>query len=314
MADFPQKPLQGGEGHQAHEQQGQPTAQPVQMTKKQRREQKKQDKLTKRIEAEKAKKRGKYIKLGIVAGVIVLVIGIVAVFWGYTPDATEIDDAGDTSDPFKGAEDAPIVIREFGDFQCPACGAAAPIVAEVVANNSDVKLVFNDFPLERIHPNAVPAAEIAECAYRAGGNDLFWKVHDIFYDEQSSWSSAHGARSDLMDLAVQAGADRDSLDECVKNDDPRDSVKVDQNQATSLRVNSTPTFFVNDERILGVQTLEEWNEILDRIREDLPEETESEVVADDSVNEEINEEATGDTEEETEEQVEEGEKGESSEE
>jgi len=74
-------------------------------------------------------------------------------------------------------------VLEFGDFECPYCGQAEPTIETVLQNNPDVRLVFKNFPLEDIHPHALPAAIAAECALDQG---RFWEMHDAIYANQAA--------------------------------------------------------------------------------------------------------------------------------
>jgi len=91
-------------------------------------------------------------------------------------------------DPFKGNPDAPITIIEFSDFQCPFCAqfhsSTLLQIQENYVDTGKVKFVYRDFPIQEIHPNAVPAAVAAECANEQG---LFWQYHDKLFENQNSW-------------------------------------------------------------------------------------------------------------------------------
>ena len=94
------------------------------------------------------------------------------------------------NDPIIGNPDAPITIIEFSDFQCPFCARfhiqTLPTIMEEYIEKGDVKLVFRDFPLQSIHPNAVPASVAAECANEQG---KFKQMHDILFEKQNEWSN-----------------------------------------------------------------------------------------------------------------------------
>ncbi len=85
--------------------------------------------------------------------------------------------------PVRGPADAWVTVLEFGDFECPYCGEEEPTVKQLLQNNVDVRLVFKNFPLESVHPHALPAAIAAECALDQG---KFWEMHDAIYADQAA--------------------------------------------------------------------------------------------------------------------------------
>ena len=101
-------------------------------------------------------------------------------------------------DPIIGNPDAPITIIEFSDFQCPFCARfhiqTLPTIMEEYIEKGDVKLVFRDFPLQSIHPNAVPASVSAECANEQG---KFKEMHDILFEKQNEWSNLETSTSEI---------------------------------------------------------------------------------------------------------------------
>lgn len=244
-----------------------------QLTKKQRREQRRLEKLAQREAEANAEKRKKLMRYTIVGVIVVGVVGAYIAIKVFTPDASEVTADENTVDPYKGPEDAPIVIQEFGDFECPACAAAAPIMTDLLEANDDIKLVFNDFPLESIHKHARYASQVGECAYTTGGNEVFWPLHDLLYEKQSEWSSqsVSAAKDTILGLVEEVGADKATIESCADESATKAAVRGDQAEGTRLRVSSTPSFFINDQRVVGVKSLEDWQEIVDRVRDDLPE-------------------------------------------
>src|SRR5579862_3148561 len=88
-----------------------------------------------------------------------------------------------------GPEHAPVVLVEYGDFECPLCKQAAPTVRMLLERFAGrVRLVFRHFPLEEAHPHALAAAEAAECA---GGQGKFWEMHDLLFAHQEHLKLAH---------------------------------------------------------------------------------------------------------------------------
>jgi protein-disulfide isomerase len=151
--------------------------------------------------------------------------------------------------PSKGPADAPVVIVEFGDFQCPSCRQLDVILRELLPEYPQVRLVFKDFPLEQIHPWAMTAALVGRCAYQQS-SDAFWKVHDLIYDNQER-ITPETAYEKLLQLGVDAGLDPAALRACVANPQTAESVRKSIAEGQSLDVNSTPTSFINGRALVG---------------------------------------------------------------
>lgn len=176
---------------------------------------------------------------------------VVAIIWGVSAlgkvDSTEITQL--TADPGTGPTDAPVLLQEYGDFQCPACAAASPIVKAVLEDYGDqVRFEYNDFPLPQ-HTNAPSAAVAAQCA---ADQEMFIAFHDMLYAQQNEWSSLDipTAESTFEEYADQLGLDMTAYVECTTDPATEERVNEDVDEARQLNVNSTPTFFVNGTRVV----------------------------------------------------------------
>src|ERR1700721_2740246 len=154
---------------------------------------------------------------------------------------------GGKDDHVLGPADAPVTLVEYGDYQCPACGAAHPMVKVILKHlGAKVRFVFRNMPLIEIHPNAELAAEAAEAAAAQG---KFWEMHDALYEHQD----------ELGPDLVRAFAKRPRFEEDLVSRRFRDHVKRDFMGGVRSGVNGTPTFFVDTARydgILDEQSLE----------------------------------------------------------
>ncbi|MFQ6136552.1 MAG: DsbA family protein [Candidatus Hydrothermarchaeales archaeon] len=160
-------------------------------------------------------------------------------------------------DPSKGPEDAPVIIVEFSDFQCPFCAKASLVVEEIVDTYRDkVRLVYRDFPLSSIHPNAQKAAEAAECANDQG---KFWEYHDTIFANQGRL----GVNS-LKQYAKDLDLDTDQFDQCLDSGRYEAEVKKDLQDGIKLGVTSTPTFFINGKKIVGAQPFSTFEQVIER--------------------------------------------------
>jgi protein-disulfide isomerase len=149
----------------------------------------------------------------------------------------------------KGTGD--ILVEEFSDFQCPACGAAYPELKRFFEGNASdrVKFVYKHFPLTQIHPQAYKAAEAAECADEQG---KFWEYHDKLFENQRSL-----LRSNLITFAEQIGLDKDKFTSCLDSGRMSGRVQAGIDEGNSRGVRSTPTFFINGQKYEGVLTAEQ---------------------------------------------------------
>jgi protein-disulfide isomerase len=155
-------------------------------------------------------------------------------------------------DHVQGAADARVTLVEYGDYQCPGCGAAYPMVKAILNRlGAKLRFVFRNMPLNEIHPFAEMAAEAAEAAGAQGG---FWEMHDGLYEHQAELGP------ELMSvLARRLHLDVPRFEQDLVSRKFRDHVKRDFMGGVRSGVNGTPTFFIDGERydgILDEQSLE----------------------------------------------------------
>lgn len=172
--------------------------------------------------------------------------------------------AGRTRKPFspdapayrvKGPADAKIVIVEFSDFECPACRYAEPILRGLLKlHEGKVRFVFKNFPLERMHRWARPAALAAECAGRQG---KYWELHGKLYDEQEKWAHATDALKNWEVYAKEFKLNVPAWKACLQDPAVNAVVSQDVQDGLDAWVGSTPTFFINGRRFAGGQQLGE---------------------------------------------------------
>lgn len=163
-----------------------------------------------------------------------------------------------------GREDAPVVIYEFADFQCPACATYAwqvtPLIKERLVEPGLVRYVYYDFPLA-MHPNGFLASRAGRCANEQG---KFWVYHDLVYGQQSRWAAEQDATGIFVELAGQAGLNPDAFESCLRSDRYAREVTESLKLGESLGVNSTPTLFVNGRRLPNPPSFGELEEIVRR--------------------------------------------------
>jgi protein-disulfide isomerase len=146
--------------------------------------------------------------------------------------------------PRKGNARAPVTLVEFSDFQCPFCQRFFQTLNQIERDyGQNVSIIYRQFPIESIHPFAVPAAEASLCANDQG---KFWEFHDAMFTDQ-----AHIALSDLRAKASTLGIDRRKFDECVESRRFKEQVQKDIAEGARLGVNGTPAIFVNGIELRG---------------------------------------------------------------
>lgn len=135
--------------------------------------------------------------------------------------------------------EAKVTVVEFGDYQCPACGAAHPIFEQLKKDNAgtSVRFVYRQFPLSNIHEHAQLAAEAALAAQAQG---KFWEYHTLLFENQNKL-----ARDDLFEYAGRVGLDRPTFTRALDEGTYREEVKQGQTDGNIVGVQGTPTFFIN---------------------------------------------------------------------
>jgi protein-disulfide isomerase len=159
-------------------------------------------------------------------------------------------------DHIEGDANAPCTLVEYGDYQCPHCGRAYPIIKRVQKHfGKRLRFVFRNFPLNEIHAQAETAAETAEFAAAQG---KFWEMHDALFENQSRFSPAF-----FPELAQKLGLDPAGLREALAAEKYRAHVRSDFMSGARSGVNGTPTFFINGLRLDGPWDYEDLVEAID---------------------------------------------------
>lgn len=149
-------------------------------------------------------------------------------------------------DHIQGDPDAPVTLVEYGDYECPHCAAAHPMVQQLQARFAGkLRFVFRNFPMSRLHPNAEAAAQTAEFAASHG---KFWPMHDLLLENQARLSHRVFA-----ELAESLGLDAAELATALEKYTFERHVHLDFTSGVRSGVNGTPTFFLNGERYDGAK-------------------------------------------------------------
>ncbi len=174
-------------------------------------------------------------------------------------------------DPVIGNPDAPITIIEFTDFQCPFCARfhtqTLPLIFEEYIEPGKVKLVVRDFPIQSIHPNAVPAAVASECANEQG---KVKEMHDMLFYNQNQWGKQKTADavSLFSQYATEIQLDQEIFDSCIISGKYIDEIQNDLNDGRKYGVTGTPGFFIGNDQLgyvelKGAQPFDSFKKVID---------------------------------------------------
>jgi protein-disulfide isomerase len=198
----------------------------------------------------------------IVVGIILL--SAAALFFASmsrTPQASVPFPAVRADDHVKGASSSPVVLVEYLDFECEGCGAYYPVVKQLESEFGDrVTFVARYFPLPS-HRNSMPAALAAEAAGKQG---KFWEMHDLMFENQKEWGEKQVETPEVFEgFAERLGLDMAKFRSDVTSPETRARVERDISEAKELGVNSTPSFFLNGERLRNPGSYEAMKALLE---------------------------------------------------
>lgn len=155
---------------------------------------------------------------------------------GDVPSVTANVPGPQAGDFIVGSPNAPIVLIEYSDFQCPYCQMIYPTLKKITSeSNGQVAWIMREYPLYQIHPNAMPAANAAECIADQLGNDAFWKFADVIFGDQSKMSDSYYAQ-----IAQTLGANISTYNTCVKNQTFLSKIQKDTAAAQASGGQGTP--------------------------------------------------------------------------
>jgi protein-disulfide isomerase len=147
----------------------------------------------------------------------------------------------------RGRADAPLLLEEYGDFQCPPCGFFHPILKRIEGEfERDVRVSFHHYPLTNMHKYAAEAARAAEAAALQG---KFWQMHDMLFEKQKEWSDAPAARPVFLGYARTLGLDIEKFTQDMDSTPVSSRVLNDTNVGSARGVTGTPTVFLNGREV-----------------------------------------------------------------
>jgi len=162
----------------------------------------------------------------------------------------------------KGEDLAQVTLIEYSDFQCPACAAYYPLINQIKDDFGDnLKLVYRHFPLTSIHKNALVSAQAAEAA---GLQGKFWEMHNALFEHQADWSELDDPTSKFIEYATNLELDIEKFANDLASDEVNQKVKDDLDSALDLKINATPTFFMNGKRITNPKNYDAFKSLIEK--------------------------------------------------
>lgn len=189
--------------------------------------------------------------LWLMAATLLILAGfVIYAAWGGGNGSGEISDIEPITDKdqIKGNRSAQNILIEYSDFQCPACAAFYPVVKELAGKyGATTVIAYRHFPLPQ-HKNAELAAKASEAAALQGG---FWEMHDAIFESQKDWSDlgAGEAEKFFLSLAEKINLETKRFSEDMESEPVKDKVEKDRLSGVRAKVNATPTFFLNGQKL-----------------------------------------------------------------
>lgn len=167
-------------------------------------------------------------------------------------------------DQIQGSTSAPIILTEYGDYQCPFCGTFYPWIKQAQKEFGDkLAVVYREFPLSEIHPNANAAGWAAEAAAKQG---KFWEMHDQLFASQAYWEKEQNPITKFTDYADTLGLNKDQFVKDYNSDEIHKKVEADRAAGEKIGINATPTIFLNGKSLTTLpQSYEELKQKLNDI-------------------------------------------------
>ena len=198
----------------------------------------------------------------------IILIACILIFFGIiiaTKKDSETGSDGNytfkTTDKVRGDGAKGVTLTEYGDFECPACGAYYPIVEQVFEKyKGDIKFEFRNFPLRQIHQHAMVAHRAAAAADDQG---KFWDMYNLLYQNQETWKTQSDPSSTFRGFAESLKLDMPRYDAAFKSNFVNDVINKDLEKGQELGITGTPTFFIDGKKIESPKGLEDFSKAID---------------------------------------------------
>lgn len=173
---------------------------------------------------------------------------------------------GVDDDPQLGKADAKVTIIEFGDYQCPLCRAfwrdTLPRIKKEYVETGRVRIVFRDFPIQAVHPEATMTAVAAECAEDQG---KYWEFHDKVFREQDRRGRdvVRYRIADVKRWATEVGLEAAAFNDCLDSERHKAEVQKDHQDGADIGMNGTPVFFINGRALVGAHPFPAFQKVIE---------------------------------------------------
>lgn len=191
----------------------------------------------------------RYLPFIIIAAVLVAAVAVVWKLWRKNNAGPTLETSSYTEGLNRPSVkvSSPVVLEEYGDYQCPPCGLLYPELKKIEAEYGDqLRIVFHHFPLTKIHKNALLAAHAAEAARL---QNRFWEMHDRLYRNQKAWADSDDARTIFVGYASELGLDAAKFERDTDGAEIEQRVNADVQQAESRGIGSTPTIIIDGRQL-----------------------------------------------------------------
>lgn len=204
------------------------------------------------------------LSIGVIS--LILIVGAVLFLGKQAPQQTSQESKVDMNILIRenshkiSTDSAKVNIVEFSDFQCPACAAAHPVVNKILEDyKGKVNFVYRHFPLPQ-HPYGTKAAIAAEAA---GEQGKFWEMYNKLFDKQAEWSESKDVVANFTGYAQELNLDINKFKQDMESGKYDERIKSDQSDGVAAKINATPTFFINGEKISGAGSYDDFKTKID---------------------------------------------------
>lgn len=160
----------------------------------------------------------------------------------------------------KGNREAAVTLIEYSDLQCPACASYYPMIKQLgEVYPEQLRIIYRHFPLRQIHEHAQLAAQTAEAA---GLQGKFWEMHDLLFEQQSSWAIEADPKVAFLGYAEKLDLDLARFAADLDSDVVKQEIEADIRAGQQARVGGTPTFILNDKKIVSPKSLDEFKQLI----------------------------------------------------
>lgn len=231
------------------------------LSKKERKEFERQQKSLSKEEMKSSEDRKRMLTWGITSLVLIAAAAGIILF-ARSGRPSGLLKPVDDKDWTRGNKNAPAVLVDYSDFQCPSCGVFHPILKKLESDLGPEKLrfVYRNFPLTMIHKNAELAAEAAEAAGKQG---KFWEMHDKLFETQNAWSEQNDPKNIFIGYAADLKLNKDQFEKDLASDEVKKAVQEDVDSGNEAKVDATPTFFLNGKQISLPSSYEEFKNLVE---------------------------------------------------